>query len=145
MPRTLNEQTLEYGLGRSALALTVGVVAVAAALLPIAGQGTGSAGMLGLAAAAGICLVSGIAAECIAALLTRCTYPLAGQLSGMIVRLFLPLAACLVLALQGFRGRENLAFVGYLLAFYIATLAFQTWLAIKRVAGPRNSLRPSAR
>ncbi len=145
MPRTLNGQNIQYGVGRSALTLTAGVIAVAVALLPLASQRSGSAGTLGLAAAAGICLVSGIAAECIVAILTRASSPLAGQLSGMMVRLLLPLAVCLVLALQGFGGRENLAFVGYLLAFYVATLAFETWLAVKRVSGRRESLRRAAR
>ncbi|HEX5472209.1 MAG TPA: hypothetical protein VFW73_09995 [Lacipirellulaceae bacterium] len=145
MPRTSNGQTIEYGLLRSALTLTIAVTAVAAVLLPFARHRTGSAGMLGLVAAAGICLASAIAAECLTALLTRAARSLAAQLSGMIMRMLLPLAACLVLALQGFRGRENLAFVGYLLSFYIAMLAFETWLAVKRVAGPNESLRPSAR
>jgi hypothetical protein len=121
------------------------IFGVALALFPIAMRQTGSGGASGLAIAAGICLVSGLAAESMSHFLTRMSSPLAGQLSGMMIRMFLPLAVCLMLALAGFSGRENLAFVCYLLAFYIATLALETWLAVKRVAVPSATLRQSTR
>jgi len=121
------------------------IFGVALALMPIAMRQTGSGGPPGLAIAAGICLVSGLAAESLSHFLTRVKSPLAGQLSGMTIRMFLPLSVCLMLALAGFSGRENLAFVCYLLAFYIATLVLETWLAVKRVAVPSATLRQSTR
>ncbi len=51
----------------------------------------------------------------------------------MAIRMVPPLAICVVLAAQGADGREHLAFIGYLLAFYLVTLAVETWLAVKRV------------
>jgi hypothetical protein len=121
------------------------ISAVALVLMPVAIRQTGSGGPLGLAIAAGICLFSGLGAECLSHVLTRVSSPLAGQLSGMLIRMFLPLFVCLVLALQGFSGRENLAFICYLLAFYVATLVLETWLAVKRVAEPSATLRHGAR
>ena len=130
---------------RSALMLIACIFAVALALTPIAFRQGGSGGPLGLTIAAAICLFSGLGAECLSHVLTRLSSPLAGQLSGMSIRMFLPLCVCLVLALAGFSGRENLAFVCYLLAFYIATLVLETWLAVKRVAEPSATLRHSTR
>jgi hypothetical protein len=115
------------------------VFAVALVMLPYAINQAGSAGPIGLAAAAVICLVSGIAAEAISFALTRSASPLFGQLSGMIIRMMLPLFACLILALQGFSGRENLAFVCYLLAFYVSSLVLETRLAVKRVASTSHT------
>jgi predicted permease len=130
-----------YGFVRGALALIACVFAVALALLPIAAHQSGEAGLRALGAAAGICLISGLAAESLSHYLTRISSPLAGQLSGMLIRMFMPLGVCLVLALAGISGRENLGFVCYLLAFYIAMLVVETWLAVKRVAQPTRSQR----
>jgi hypothetical protein len=138
-------QTTNYGFLRSALMLAACVFAVALAMMPIAIRQLGSAGPLGLGIAAAICLLSGLLAECLGYILTRTWSPLAGQLSGMTIRMMLPLAVCLTLALEGFSGRENLAFVCYLLAFYIATLVLETWLAVKRVAGPSKAVSSCAR
>lgn len=145
MPGSTSGQATDYGFVRSAFMLFACVFAVALVLMPIATRQLGSGSPAGLAIAAAICLVSGLAAECLGLVLTRAWSPLAGQLSGMLVRMFLPLFACLILALQGFGGRENLAFICYLLAFYIATLAIETWLAVKRVAKPSATIHSSAK
>ena len=42
------------------------------------------------------------------------------------------LAVCIGLAAFGQSGRQHLAFIGYLLTFYLVTLALETWLAVKR-------------
>jgi hypothetical protein len=144
MPGSTSGQRVEYGVVRSALMLIACIFAVALVLMPVAVRQSGTGNPLGLASAAAICLASGLAAECLGFVLTRTWSPLAGQLSGMSIRMLLPLFACLILALQGFSGRENLAFVCYLLAFYIVTLALETWLAVKRVAGPTETLHRSA-
>jgi hypothetical protein len=121
------------------------VLAVALVLLPYSINQVGSAGPFGLAAVAGICLVSGLAAEAISYTLARSATPLFGQLSGMMVRMLLPLFVCLILVLQGFSGRENLAFVCYLLAFYMSSLGAETRLAVKRVAVNSETAGKSAR
>jgi hypothetical protein len=121
-----------HGFVRSALMLSACVLAIALALMPLAIQQHGSSGAFGLVIAGAICLISGLAAEWLSCFLTRNSSPLAGQLSGMMLRMLLPLVVCLVLAVQGYSGRENLAFVCYLLTFYTATLALETWLAVKR-------------
>jgi hypothetical protein len=94
--------------------------------------------MLGVVVAAVICLLSGLASEAFAATSWRNGSPLLAMLVGMAARMVPPLVICLALAAQGAQGRRHLAFVGYLLAFYFATLAFETWLAVKRVAAQRK-------
>ncbi|HJQ78925.1 MAG TPA: hypothetical protein VJ828_03170 [Lacipirellulaceae bacterium] len=94
---------------------------------------SGSAGLLGVGAAAAILLISGMAAEGLATVFARLDTPLAALVIGMIARMTPALVICLVLALQGTHGRRHLAFICYLLAFYLATLALETWLAVKRV------------
>jgi hypothetical protein len=145
MPGSTSRQATDYGFVRSALMLLACVFAVALVLLPYAINQAGSAGPFGLAAAAGICLVSGLAAEAASYALTRSASPLAGQLSGTIIRMLLPLFACLILALQGFSGRENLAFVCYLLTFYMSSLVMETRMAVKRVAATPGTAGKSAR
>ncbi len=145
MPGSTSGQASEYGFMRSALMLIACVFAVALVMMPIAVRRVGSAGLVGLGIAAAICLLSGLAAECLCHVMNRISSPLAGQLSGMLVRMMLPLVVCLILALKGFSGRENLEFVCYLLAFYTTTLVLETWLAVKRVAYSAETLRHSAR
>ena len=128
------------GLLRSALVLTGWVVVVALLLLPYAIRHTGSAGPLGLAAAGAICLFAGLAAEAFSLVVSRGGTPLAGLLGGIAFRMLPPLAVCLVLAVQGADGRRHLAFVCYLLAFYMVTLALETWLAVKRASGSSADL-----
>ena len=64
----------------------------------------------------------------LARLLGRDASPLAVMLLGMAIRMVPPLGICVVLAAQGAHGREHLAFIVYLLAFYLVTLALETWL-----------------
>ena len=122
---------------RPVLVLTGCVFVVALVLLPFAWGRTGSNGPLGLAAAAAICLASGWTAEGLAFALQRSVQPLGIMLLGMTVRMIPPLAICLVLAAKGADGRQYVAFVGYLLTFYLVTLALETWLTVKRIS--RNS------
>jgi hypothetical protein len=51
-----------------------------------------------------------------------------------------PLGICLVLAAQGARGRDHLAFLCYLMSFYFVMLALETWLTVKRVARASSDL-----
>jgi hypothetical protein len=130
---------------RAALALAICVVVVALLLLPYAMRQSGSAGPTGVAAAATIVFLSGLAAEGLASLFSRLGTPLAALLTGMAVRMTPPMLICLILALQGAHGRQYLAFICYLLAFYLVTLAVETWLAVKRVNHMSSNVSRSAR
>jgi hypothetical protein len=107
---------------------------IALVCLPYAMGQSGSSGPVGLTAAAAVCFVCGIFSEGISFLTLRAGVPLFAMLVGMAVRMAPPLVICLVLAAQGAHGRQHLAFISYLLAFYCATLAVETWLAVARTS-----------
>lgn len=116
-------------------------VLVAALLLaPFTFDQSGSRGPLGMAVAALVCLFAGFAAEGVSLLLIRIGQPLAGTMVGMAIRMLPPLVLCLALAASGQTGRQHLHFIFYLLAFYMVTLAFETWIAVKRT----GALSPSS-
>jgi hypothetical protein len=141
-----NPNASKGGFVRSALILTGSILAVAAplGLFSIATGQPGSGGPWGVAAAAAICLVAGWLADAVAAIVYRAVSALAAMLVGMAMRLLPPLFVCLVLAVQG-GGREHLAFVLYLLTFYLVTLTLDTWWAVQRVSSGSSHLekRPS--
>jgi hypothetical protein len=126
-------QTRRGSFGRSALALSVLIGAVALLFLPYAMLHSGSTGPWGVAVAAAITLVSAWASEGLAFASRRSGGPLAGLLMGMITRMAPPMVVCIVLAAQGVDSRRHLPFICYLLVFYLATLALETWLAVQRV------------
>jgi len=118
---------------------------VALLIAPFAVGKSGSAGLAGLAIAAAICLVAGWIAESLALMLHDRVMPLAAMLLGMAVRMLPPLGVCLVLAARGSSGRDHLAFIVYLLAFYLVTLALETWLTVGRVAATASQTNSIAR
>jgi hypothetical protein len=118
-----------------ALLLAGSLCAVALLLLPIAVTRTGSAGITGLVIAGGVCLLAGIAAEGIAVALAGRVTPVGIMLLGMGVRVLPPMAICIGLFAAGQSGRAHLAFIGYLLAFYLTTLTLETLAAVKRLGG----------
>lgn len=128
------------GLLRPVTMLTGCIGVVALLLLPVAWNKAASNGLAGLAIAAAVCLAAGVVAELLAFLLRRTVQPLGVMLLGMTIRMVPPLAICMYLALQGARGREHLAFIVYLLVFYLATLAVETWFNVKRAARVNSSL-----
>ena len=134
-------QTTNHSFVRSALMLFALLLFAALLLAPFAIGHTGSRGPLGLAVAAVVCLVSGIAAEAVSSLLARIGNPLGGTMAGMAIRMFPPLAICVALAATGQTGRQHLYFIVYLLAFYLLMLAAETWMAVKRVAGTSTTPR----
>jgi hypothetical protein len=141
MHELLSGLTMSGGFLRSAQWLTAVTLSIALLLVPYAIRQSGTAGMLGVLAAGAICLVSGLGSEAFAATSGRTGPPLLTMLVGMTARMVPPLAICFAFAAQGAHGRRHLAFVGYLLTFYFATLALETWLAVKRVAAQRNVKR----
>jgi hypothetical protein len=133
-----------HGFVRSATLLAAGILFVALLLAPFALRQPGSGGAVGLVIAATVCFVTGLLSESTAALLAK-TNPLAATLVGMMVRMILPLAVCVVLAATGQNGRQHVVFIGYLLTFYIVTLAVETCLAVRRASGHSSSLKQSPR
>lgn len=133
------------GFLRPALLLAGCVFVAALALLPVTLGKAGSGGPLGLAIAAAVCLAAGWVAEGFAWFLHCRVSPLGVMLLGMAIRMLPPLGICTVLAAQGASGRQHLAFICYLLTFYLVTLASETWLTVKRVARDSSSLNHGAR
>jgi hypothetical protein len=133
-----------HGFLRTAMVLATCILLAALLLTPIALQQPGSGSPIGLAIAAAICLVSGLVAEIFVALLSRQT-PLGATLVGMMVRMMLPLGVCVAIVASGQNGRQHLAFIGYLLTFYVVTLALETCLAVKRASARSTSLTQTPR
>jgi len=133
MHRLTSGQTASRGFERSALVLSALIAVVALALLPYAMRHSGSASPAGVAAAAAISLVSAWASAGMGFIFGRTGTPLVGLLMGMAARMAPPLIICVVLASQGADGRRHLAFICYLLCFYLVALAAETCLAVKRV------------
>lgn len=127
-----------------ALLLAGMILVVALVLLPFALQRTGSGGPVGLFAVAAICLLAGWHAEGLVFVFRRQIAPLNGMLLSMAIRMTPPLGICLVLAAQGQTGRQHLAFIWYLLSFYFATLALETWLAVRRISHTSSQLNHGA-
>jgi hypothetical protein len=125
---------------RSAIMLTAWTLAAALFLMPFAYGQTSSNGPLGVIVAAAICLFSGFVAEA-ASLYAFRAAPFGGTLLGMLVRMFVPLSVCVALLATGQNGRDHVYFIGYLLTFYMAMLALETWLAVKRTVPSAHSNR----
>jgi hypothetical protein len=144
MQGLMSGPTTTRGFVGSAIMLTACTVAVALVLAPIAAGKSGSSGPLGLIAAAAVCLLSGLAADCIGSFVTR-TSPVGAALVGMMIRMIVPLGVCVALLASGQSGRDHLPFIGYLLTFYMVVLALETWLAVKRSAQPPTNSNRSVR
>jgi hypothetical protein len=117
-----------------ALALAGILFVVALLLTPFAVSRSGSAGLGGIAVAGLVCLFAGWIAEAIAFALAGRVAPVGIMLLGMAVRVLPPMAICVGLLASGESGRDHLAFISYLLAFYLVTLALETYTAVKRLA-----------
>jgi len=128
-----NEQVTGHGFVQSALLVTAAILFVGVLLAPFAARQTDMNGMSGLVSAAAICLLAACLAEGVGCALSRAGSPLAAMLFAMTLRFIPPLAVCFVLATSQAGGQQHFAFVCYLLIFYFATLAVETWLAVKRV------------
>jgi hypothetical protein len=145
MSATNGSKTTRARFLRSALMLAGCVLLVALLIAPLAAGKSGSGSLAGLALAAAICLLTGWAAESLSCLLHGRVTPLAVMLLGMAIRMAPPLGICVALAALGASGRAHLAFIVYLLAFYLVTLALETWLAVGRVAHTTTPSKSIAR
>lgn len=117
------------------------LAAALAALLPcFAAIGYSTSGTIGILAAAvafGICISSGIAALCITAIAQMMNQGVQGVFGAMLVRMSVPMVALFVLPKIG--GPLVAAGVtGMVMAYYLFTLAIETWLSLRFV--PANKI-----
>lgn len=138
MGESVSTSTKSSAFVRSAVVVVGGVAVTTIVLLPFALSRTGSGGLVGLAIAGSICLFAALLSEWLMSMVAGESMPLAALALGMGARMAPPLVACCYLALQPGSGRDHLAFVGYLLAFYLVTLALESWLAVRRLPKPRS-------
>lgn len=134
MPGLTSGPGIMYGIVRSAILLAACIFIVALLLTPVALRQPGSGSPSGLGIAALVCLISGLISESLTAVLSR-SNPLSATLVGMAVRMILPLGVVVALVARGQSGRQHLAFIGYLLTFYVVILVLETILAVKRASG----------
>jgi hypothetical protein len=96
-------------------------------------------GVVSVLAAALLCTLTGMVAFWTSRLFVRQVGAVGGALVAMGVRMAIPLVVCLVLAVRG--DADSLAgFVYYLLVFYLATLAVETWCSLP----PTRTLSPAS-
>ena len=138
MSGTSGAKALQTSHFNAALLVTAVVLTVALCIAPFASGRAGSAGLGGLTIAAAICLATAWISEMVAALIAGQASPLAMMALGMVIRMVPPLAICVGLAARGASGRDHLAFIFYLLAFYLVTLAMETWSTVARVAASHS-------
>ncbi|MFN0018065.1 MAG: hypothetical protein ACKVP0_07390 [Pirellulaceae bacterium] len=118
------------------------LAAVLLALLPcFAAYGyfaSGSIGILAALVACGICLACGILALCVTSIAQKMNQGIQGILGAMLVRMGVPLFALLVLPKIG--GPLVAAGVtGMVMAYYLVTLAMETWLSLRFVPANKNT------
>lgn len=111
--------------------LLVGAVAVLYALaLPLAISQQGLRGAAEAGAAALLCLLPAATALGLSYRLIGTPQAFAALALAMGLRLMPPLAIVLILATRG-TGADFMPFICYLLVFYLATLAVETWLFVR--------------
>ncbi len=111
-------------------------------LLPcFAAYGYFTSGVMGSVAAVvafGICLSSGILALCVTAISQKMNQGMQGILAAMMVRMSVPLAALIVLPkVSGPLVAAGIT--GLLMAYYLVTLAIETWLSLRFVPASKSS------
>jgi hypothetical protein len=144
----LNDAASEFHgqAGRRPLAACAGALAVTVVLLsglmaPLGYWHYGWAAVWSVVSAGLLCGLTGLVAFWTAHRCQAQGEAISGVLAAMGIRMGIPLAICLIVALRG--SADSFAgFVYYLLVFYLATLAVETWYSLPAGAVPRA---PSAR
>jgi hypothetical protein len=114
--------------------LTGCVLVAGLLLLPFAIGRTGSASPIGIAIAGAVCLAATLVSDAVGRWFSRPESALSGLAIGFNIRILPPLAICMILGLSGESGPQHMAFIGYLLVFYLVTLAVETVLNIRRLS-----------
>jgi hypothetical protein len=108
------------------------VVALLVAVSPIAIWQQGLQGVQLSAMAALLCLLPAAVGLAVSYRFIGTPYGLVAMLSAMAFRMLPPLAVCLLLAKRG-TGADYAPFIYYLLLFYGATLAVETYLFVQLI------------
>jgi len=126
--------------------LTRSLLVLAAALAALwpafAGYGlwrAGSAGVLAALAAAVVCGIAAGVSLVMAVAAQRARQPISGVLGGMIVRMAVPLVAIFLVPTLDPVWRTS-GFREMLLAYYLATLAVETWVLVRLVPADAASV-----
>jgi uncharacterized membrane protein YozB (DUF420 family) len=99
---------------------------------------SGSMGILAAVVACGICLACGILALGVTAITQKLNQGMQGIFAAMLVRMSVPLIALLILPKIG--GALVAAGVtGMVMAYYLVTLAVETWLSLRFVPASKIS------
>lgn len=99
---------------------------------------SGAIGVLASLVAFAICLTCGILALCVTAITQKMNQGMQGILAAMMVRMSVPLVALVVLPKVS--GPLVAAGVtGMLMAYYLVTLAIETWLSLRFVPASKSS------
>jgi len=109
-------------------------------VLAVAYAANGPAGLAAALFAAALCLVSGVLSLFASSAASRATTPLGGLLIGMMIRMALPLAAVMAIYYRG-GWLVGAGMIYDVLAFYMITLAAETWIAVGRVSGVVSASR----
>ena len=118
-------------LGFCCLAIALTVVALSVVAMPLAYGVSSWIGVRQALVAAGLCLATGIGAMVLVRWASRIEQPLIGMLGAMAIRMLPPLVVCLVLGSGDANARGDYGvFIASLLAYYLATLAVETWLSV---------------
>jgi|SRR5436189_1900549 len=139
MSAAVGGQDMDRSFARSAIVLTLCILATAALLLPVALRESGTGNFAGLAIVTLMFLASAWISEAVSLRLHRSGSPFVAMGLAMAIRTIPPLLVCFYLAARGYSGRENFALIGYLFAFYFVTLVVETRLAVKRGSGHNSN------
>jgi hypothetical protein len=117
------------GLATQAAVLVGMVLAVYAAVAPVAGALSGTVGLAAAAVAAGLCLAGAGLALVACRLYRDSKRALQGVLIGMVLRMGVPLLSALAIQVQG-GGLARAGLLVYLVVFYPVTLFVETALSL---------------
>lgn len=124
---------------RCALLVTLTALLLAA-VAPFAWQLNGREGLIAACLGAGICLFASAGAIAMSELFRGPHNALAAVLSGMLVRMAVPLIFVMIVYLRS-NVLAEAGLVFYVLLFYLVTLAVETWMALAQVEMSRGGSR----
>jgi len=132
------QQLGSWGLSRRLSALIVAFALVFGLLAPLAWLRYGLSGMLTLGTASLICLVSGILALIVTSTVAPPQQAAAHVASGMLLRMGVPLAACLLVS-KSYPAWAEAGFVWFLLAGFFLNLTVETFFSIGQLQQPPSA------
>lgn len=118
--------------------LTAGLLGVGAIVLPVAWVAGGFASVVAALNAWFVAFAAAMSALIVTARLKRQQNVLPAVLGGMLIRMTLPLTAAIFVDLN-FPALVASGWLGYLVVFYLAALALETWLALPQLASAAAS------